>query len=584
MILKNQSLRQSYGLRGTALLLTLVITGIAVAMAAGILAYSGTNTRLNARANQYQRAIAAAEGATEKVVSQVSRDYLNGGEALVRSSLNTYRQTSLSQSDSSYWAGWQFNDAAGHSGETFVDVGNANPTVQLNSAYAGLKAFATTVTVVSNARENGGPQDVVGGVLRQLQLARIPVFQFALYSAGDMEISCGQPFTITGRVHSNAQLYVEPDSLMTFQSNVTAVGDILFLRDPLDSRGAPAGSVIYQTEQDSHVAALTLPIGLTNTPTAIREIIEPPIAGEDPNSPLGKERYYNQTDMVLVVTNAGTNFSVTASSGRFNAFATTIPASELNSFVSTSASFWDARESKTIDPIDINVAKFTAWSATNTSIRNALGSKDVSSVYVLDARTLPGTSLGAVRLKHGAQLPSRGLTLATASPLYVMGDYNQYNSTNLGTADTSTTVPASLASDAITILSSNWHDTNSAADVSTRLAVPTTVNAAILAGSVETTNGFYGGGMENFPRFLETWGLSNPFTYNGSMVKMFPSLYATNTWGKANVYGPPKRAWAYDINFDDPTKLPPLTPSLTKVIRSVWTTVAANQTSLPSGQ
>ncbi len=61
------------------------------------------------------------------------------------------------------------------------------------------------------------------------------------------------------------------------------------------------------------------------------------------------------------------------------------------------------------------------------------------------------------------------------------------------------------------------------------------------------------------------------------MVKMFPSLYATNVWGKSDVYAPPARNWSYDINFDDPTKLPPKTPSLLKMIRGQWTTVPPNQ-------
>jgi hypothetical protein len=63
---------------------------------------------------------------------------------------------------------------------------------------------------------------------------------------------------------------------------------------------------------------------------------------------------------------------------------------------------------------------------------------------------------------------------------------------------------------------------------------------------------------------------------------MFPSLYATNFWGKTNVYDPPQRAWSYDGNFTDPSKLPPLTPSVQKLIRSRWTTVAPNQTAAPA--
>jgi hypothetical protein len=566
---------------GNALLLTLVATGIAMVMVTGIISYSGSSAWLNARSRQYQRAVAAAEGSTEKVASQMIRDYLNGGEATVQANLNAYRQVTLSPSDSSYWTGWQFNDANGNAGQTFVGLVSANSYIVLGSTYAGLKGYGSTYSLVSNARQDAAPEGVIGGVLQQVQLARIPIFQFAMYSSGDMEISCGQPFTITGRVHSNAELYIEPDNLMTFQSDVTAVGDILFQRDPLDSRGPPAGSVVYEAQESSHVAPLTLPIGVSNSPIAIREIIEPPPALEDPNSPIGRQRFYNEADMVLVVTNVGTNFVVSGASGRFNGFATTIPATELNSFVSTSASFWDARESKTVEPIDINIAQLTAWSATNSDVRTALGSKDVSSIYILDSRALAATNLGAVRLLQGAQLPSLGLTVATASPLYIWGNYNQSNSAFLGTSDTSTTRPASFAADAITILSPNWNDLNSTAPVALRMAAPTTVNAAILAGAVDTVGGNYGGGMENFPRFLETWGAANPFAYNGSMVKMFPSLYATNTWGHPNVYAPPKRAWTYDINFDDPTKIPPLTPSLLRVIRSLWTTVAPNQTNPP---
>jgi hypothetical protein len=221
-------LSQAKHLKAQALLVTLVATGIALGTVSGIVSYSESSARLTARSSQYQRAVMAAEAATEKVVSQLTRDYLNSGEAMVRANLNNYRQVVPSSTESAYWAGWNFTDAQANSGKTFVNLTTENSYVVLDSAYSGLKGFASAYTVVSNARETGAPSDVVGGVLQQVQLARIPIFQFAMYSSGDMEISCGQPFTITGRVHSNAQLYIEPDNLMTFQSNVTAVGDIQF--------------------------------------------------------------------------------------------------------------------------------------------------------------------------------------------------------------------------------------------------------------------------------------------------------------------------------------------------------------------
>ena len=562
---------------GSALLMTLLMSGIALLLLTGAMTWSATNTRLTDRSNRYATAVAAGESAIEKVLTQMNQDFLDGGEPLVVNNLSLYRSTSPTAADSAYWAGWEFNNASGQIGQTYIGRGIASNYVVLTGPYAGLAGYVSTYTLVSDAREVHRLQDVVAGVMEQVDLARIPIFQFAMYSSGDMEISCGQPFAVTGRVHSNQMLYVEPDNALTFQSAVTAVGDILFQRDPADSRTPPVGSVVYQGSKTAHAPSLVLPIGTANTPQAIREIIEPPPLGESPTSPMGHSRYYNQVDLLVTVSDA----SVTASSGDFNNFSTVVPPAEFNNFVTLTNSFYDWRESKTILPVDLDIGALKTWSATNSNVRVALGGRDINSVYVYDRRTVAAGKLGAVRVRNGLVLPPLGLTVASASPIYVLGNYNQTNAANLGTANTSSTLPASLVGDAVTVLSVNWNDANSRLGVASRVAQPTTVNAAILAGAVETANGNYSGGMENFPRFLESWGLANALTYNGSMVKMFPSLYATNIWGQANVYNPPKRNWAYDLNFNTPTKLPPLTPSLLKIFRNVWMTLAPNSTTPP---
>jgi hypothetical protein len=559
---------------GSALALTLILTTIALAILASVMAWSTTSARLTHRSIQYTRSVAAAEAATEKVVSEISRDFLYGGEQLVSANLDHYRSGTVpTTSDSSYWSSWRFDDANGNAGYTHVERTPGLNYVVLGSTYAGLKGYVSTYTVVSHASDDGSSQQLKAGVLQELQLAGIPIFQFAMYSSGNMEISCGQPFSVTGRVHANKELFVEPDNALTFESGVTAVVDIHDMqRDPLDTRGAPSGGVVYvyPDQRVTPVAAMTLPIGTTNTPEAIREIIEPPPIGEDPTTPIGRLRYYNQCDMVVKVTDT----DVIATSGRFNNFGTLITNSEVALFISTNASFLDNRESKTVLPVDIDIGALKTWSETNSNLRLAMGTAKLNSVYVVDNRTLPGNTLNAVRVLNGTQLPTNGLTVATGRPLYVLGDFN---APVPGSTNTANTRPASLVADALTILSANWSDANSTADVSARVAAPTTVNAAFLTGVVETTQGHYSGGMENFPRFLESWGLGNAFTYNGSMVKMFPSLYATNAWGKANVYVPPRRNWAYDASFDNPTRLPPKTPSLLKVLRTRWTTTLPDQ-------
>ena len=186
--------------------------------------------------------------------------------------------------------------------------------------------------------------------------------------------------------------------------------------------------------------------------------------------------------------------------------------------------------------------------------------------------------LTAVRVKNGQNLPSDGLTVATSEPLYVQGHFNS-PTTTVGSTNTSNTAPASLLGDSITVLSANWSDANSSKPMTQRPAINTTVNAAFLAGIVQTTNSVgtkhYSGGVENFPRFLEDWS-GKTLTYNGSMVVMFPSKFATNWWiDPGTYYNAPNRSWAFDLNFLNYNRLPPGTPQVRKVVRGQWSTIAA---------
>jgi hypothetical protein len=183
-----------------------------------------------------------------------------------------------------------------------------------------------------------------------------------------------------------------------------------------------------------------------------------------------------------------------------------------------------------------------------------------------------------VRLVDGQFLPTNGLTVATQDPLYVQGNYNVANSA-LGTTNTSLSAPAALLADSINVLSGSWQDSNSTKSLSSRNATDTTVNAAFLAGIVPSGGGYYSGGVENFPRFLENWS-GHTFYYNGSMVVMFPSQIATAPWKGTgstwNIYNAPTRNWHFDLNFTNPTRLPPGTPAVRVAIRGAWAVIPAN--------
>jgi hypothetical protein len=265
----------------------------------------------------------------------------------------------------------------------------------------------------------------------------------------------------------------------------------------------------------------------------------------------------------------------------------------------TNVNYYDFREQDQVDALQIDLVQFNTWllNAAQTGGSNwdsqNVSSKThhISSIYVYNniqpASGNPGI-MPAVRLVNGAQLPylgrPDGLTVATPQPLYVLGNYNiQTNSTgpnSFGTSNTVYTVPAGLMGDAITILSTNWNDAKNAykrgGSYSQRTPTATTINAACLEGIVQSTTvgsqQYYSGGLENFLRLEENWSQSITLTYNGSIVVMFPSIYATNFWQiPGNYYNPPNRNWSFDLLYTNVARVPPLSPSCKTLIRGQWT-------------
>lgn len=566
---------------GYALLIVVGFAAISLVALAGVVSWSSGNSRQIERNNKYFTSVSAAEAATEKVLAKISQDFQQDGESLVYTSLSNYRQIVPSTSESTFWSGWDFQNGAGTSGRTLVERTFANVYTNLESQYTGLRGMASGYRVISNARLTNSSGSFFGAVGQEIQVANIPVFQFAIFYNLDMEIQPSPNMTVNGRVHSNKGMYVDPAGTLTFNTHVTAVGDIQDAKAPGDTRSNQGGTTVYNGEADSKTMALTMPIGTNNNPDAVHAILEPPPGSESATSTMGQQRFYNKSDLIITVRTNG--ISIAAGLGAQGSTATTytMTSNEVAYVANTNGTFWDAREEKTVRPINFNVGNLRNLSSTNTSLRTAMDNlgRDVRSVYVRDLRSLSSTELGAVRVQNGQTLPDGGLTVSTERPIYVQGHYNQPTSAHLGTTNTSNTKPAALLGDSITLLSTAWNDTVSAT-YSSRNASNTTVNAAFLAGIVESkTYTNYSGGVENFPRFLENWS-GDTLTYNGSMVVMFPSKYATSRWGKSDVYSPPVRNWAFDLNFMDSTKLPPGTPMLRTLIRGKWQIVAPNQTNM----
>jgi hypothetical protein len=163
-----------------------------------------------------------------------------------------------------------------------------------------------------------------------------------------------------------------------------------------------------------------------------------------------------------------------------------------------------------------------------------------------------------------------GLATTSENPVYIQGDFNA-NSAGGGFNDPH--VGTSVAGDAITLLSNNWNDVNSLAyneynlNGSTRKATNTYWRTATVAGkgipfpffNNSADNGS-DGGVHNFLRYLEDWGGQTLF-YTGSLVSMHYNRQATGIFKCCGtVYSPPTRGYQFDVDFLNPTLLPPRTP------------------------
>jgi hypothetical protein len=567
--------------KGYALLLTMFFVGVALLIFASTLTWTSSSSIITERNNAYNRTVAAAEASTERVLSYISRDFAYQNYNPL--ALNIYRDL-VPTND---WAAqYQFEDGSGGTDQTWVESTPGMVLTNLDSQFAGLYGFVYQCKVRSNARLAGPAYSEVAAAVRQdFQLASIPVFQFAIFYTLDLEINPGPPMKITGKVHGNQDIYTAPGDTLEYMDAVGAVGKIYHNRHPDDPNQGSGTTPIYHGARLEGDSSLTLPIGLSNSPSAVVQIMDMPPTGEDPLSPLGKQRYHNKADLIVLTTSTNTLIVKFNNPGNGTSF-DTIPDESLMTgsnytFIRTNAAFYDYREGKQVLGTEIDVAKFNRWMTTNT-VGKALVSqrgRALNSIYVNDTRAVSGR-LTAVRVVNGQTLPDAGLTVVTPRPLYVKGHYNATD-VSPGSTNTAATKPASLIGDAITVLSGSWSDGyTSGTQLKDRSAANTTVNAAFLAGIVETIKSggtkHYSGGVENFPRFLEGWG-GRTFTYNGSMVVMFPSRYATRFWiSPGTYYGAPNRRWAFDSNFLTMSKLPPCTPQVQKLVRGQWMVVAAD--------
>jgi len=442
-------------------------------------------------------------------------------------------------------------------------------------------------------------------VVLSVNAQSIPLFQFGVFYEEDLEILPGQQMNFAGWVHSNASMYISSNTV-TFQSQLTTPDSVFWQRKNANQRlngvrihNAAGTPVLLDFDSRSHAGAafvtrstarfnnrlmtgvsgvrplkLPLPTGMDSY-----TLIEPRVAGDGPMVQdvklAWKADWYIELDVADL---ADPCPNMTQERG---GRALPTPAQRATIFIGRPNGFFDAREDLRPDLLDIDMAQLRAW------INGDPAGRRVDIIYVHFTGTnsaVPARDYPALRLINGAELPASwsplepgGLSIATSHPLYVRGDYNTVN-----------WKPAAFYADAMTFLSNSWNDAAQANYAQRAASGLTTANVAIAAGHSATTCDWqragcsapiYGGGLENFPRFLENFGASRTYRYTGSLVSLFESRHSTGLWGNTTTatgtaqggyYTPPNRQWSFDIRFRDPRMLPPGTPRVGTVIQTAF--------------
>jgi hypothetical protein len=464
------------------------------------------------------------------------------------------------------------------------------------------------------------PSEVVELQLKMGSLFISP-FQFGVFYEKNLEIHPGADMTISGRVHSNSDIYMWPTRRLYFTDPITCVGSFIHgdegwniftnssirTRDQGQIRVATntSGSAVYvklgkqksnNNEFDAYVTggtateyfdsanslwldnaltrlqgrvldetfgtdALTLPFEGAEDFT--RVLIEPPVAGE--TADVARVRMANRAtfiietnDIMYYQTGPLTNSECTTRVAIGNTTnATVFP------FLARNNRFWNGRQDYTIQPLDFNMGAFKTWlNSANcpTAAKNeftASANARSGIIYVNPPETGKRTYMSTNAAVRIVNGQELPRPLTFVTP-HALYIYSNYN-TKIG-SNNNTNYPSAIISDCFTALSVTWRDNHNVTN-NLRNAGSTTYNTAMIVGNSMSTTNVTGGGLHNLPRFLEDWS-GDTITINGSMVCLYPATkeLAQHVDSGSDYYSPPTRNFLYDARLGRYETSPPGVP------------------------
>jgi len=230
--------------RGFTLVATLLLLVLLSGIAIGMLMMVNTEGKVGNHDVQNNTTFHAAEGAIEKMTSDLASTFQNIQSPTVSQITGLSALAPANTAAISYPV-YSLTPATNPDGTLATSFG------QISSGQnQGLYAQILPVALQATAQ---GPLGDEVNMSRTVEVALVPVFQFGIFSDSDLSFFAGPNLDFQGRVHTNGDLYLAEGSggTVTFHQKVTAWGNVVRWEMPngtLNANTAHLGSVDIPTK------------------------------------------------------------------------------------------------------------------------------------------------------------------------------------------------------------------------------------------------------------------------------------------------------------------------------------------------
>jgi hypothetical protein len=248
---------------GVALITVLLVLVLVSAMVVGMSWMVMTDQRLGGNNGNRETAFYGAEAGMEKLTADLGNMFVTNGSVTAANIASivtgapsipgiTYQNSS----------GSTYQILCGSPLVSPCTPASANATILPPSTYAGMQGLITPLTLQVAAQATAGGTEIK--LQRQVQLVAIPVFQFGVFSDSDLSFFNGPSFDFGGRVHTNGNLWLSPNTGPLFLADkVTVVGQVI--RTNLENGYPGPGATIAAGGDYSGIVS----IALTSNPSTL---------------------------------------------------------------------------------------------------------------------------------------------------------------------------------------------------------------------------------------------------------------------------------------------------------------------------